>query len=444
MENQINVGDQNTQQIGQNPVDQPLPIPEKPKVNYWMISTIVLLIVTVIGGTFYFLNAKKGIVPPTVQNQPLPQSTIEPSATNFPTGSIATKSNQIRIGGLQLTYPESWAPIFATPSNGKNLIYFAKTEQESQTLIGCAAQGSCNSYPLKLEDFANYAVWQNSTVEDFIKQVRADIQLSSLQKTTIGGREAWLGYTDAQKTKHQAVIVTSTSQSKSFVAITASTSNIGSGMLEEYVAKLSAIRVSEYKSVKPIELTTKKGFVVELTSSLNTQDSGLVSFVLESLLAPKNSTKNYSYLLYTESAKSTGSSVGGPSYPKDNYLNNKYYLLTDNDQLLDGTYGTSQVQIKLSPSATKNLGLYLADPKYCSQDSDCQYRSNFCNIGAFNPYHQFATPWGCGSGDFEGLGNSEELRTSLGCQTDVEVKYDSLKCISNSCQTVNAKAVCKQ
>ena len=345
---------------------------------------------------------------------------------------------------MQLTYPENWIPIFAAPNNGKNLIYFAKTGQEAQSLTNCAAQGSCNSYSLKLEDFANYAVWQNSTIEDFIKQVRSDIQLSSLQKTTIEGREAWFGYTDGQKTKHQAVIVTSTSQSKSFVAITASTADSAGGILEEYIAKLSTIRVSDYKSVKPNELVTKKGFAIEITSSLSTQDSGLVGFVLDSLLAPKNSTKNYNYLLYTESAKSAGSSIGGPSYPKDNYLNSKYYLLTDNDQLLDGTYGTSQVQIKLSTSATKNLGLYLADPKYCSQDNDCQYRSNFCTIGAFNPYHQFSTPWGCGPGDFEGLGNSEELRTSLGCQTEVEVKYDSLKCISNSCQAVNAKAVCKQ
>jgi len=42
MENQINMGDQNIQQIGQNPVSQPIPTPEKPKFNYWMISTLIL------------------------------------------------------------------------------------------------------------------------------------------------------------------------------------------------------------------------------------------------------------------------------------------------------------------------------------------------------------------------------------------------------------------
>lgn len=44
MENQINVGDQNAQQIGQNINNQPVQIPEKSKVNYWMISTLILAV----------------------------------------------------------------------------------------------------------------------------------------------------------------------------------------------------------------------------------------------------------------------------------------------------------------------------------------------------------------------------------------------------------------
>lgn len=37
----MNVGEQNTQQIGKNPSNQPIQIQENPKVNYWMISTII-------------------------------------------------------------------------------------------------------------------------------------------------------------------------------------------------------------------------------------------------------------------------------------------------------------------------------------------------------------------------------------------------------------------
>jgi len=44
MENQINIGDQNFQQKGQNPINQsPVnPVPERQKFNYWMISTVVV------------------------------------------------------------------------------------------------------------------------------------------------------------------------------------------------------------------------------------------------------------------------------------------------------------------------------------------------------------------------------------------------------------------
>ena len=38
----MTVGDQNTQQIGQNPVNQPELILEKPKVNYLLIGLVIL------------------------------------------------------------------------------------------------------------------------------------------------------------------------------------------------------------------------------------------------------------------------------------------------------------------------------------------------------------------------------------------------------------------
>lgn len=61
MENQINIGEQNTQQIGQNPINQPPvnPIPEKPKVNYWMISTIILAVLFFGFVGWYFLSTSK-------------------------------------------------------------------------------------------------------------------------------------------------------------------------------------------------------------------------------------------------------------------------------------------------------------------------------------------------------------------------------------------------
>ena len=42
MQNQINMGDQNTQKVGQNPVKQPVIEPEKPKWNYMLIGAVIL------------------------------------------------------------------------------------------------------------------------------------------------------------------------------------------------------------------------------------------------------------------------------------------------------------------------------------------------------------------------------------------------------------------
>ena len=48
MENQVNVGNQNTQQIDQNPVNQPIQIPEKPKVKYIILGLVIGLVILVL------------------------------------------------------------------------------------------------------------------------------------------------------------------------------------------------------------------------------------------------------------------------------------------------------------------------------------------------------------------------------------------------------------
>jgi hypothetical protein len=72
MENQINVDNQNPQQIGKNPVNQPPAtfVPEKPKANYWMITAAVLIMFLVTGGFLYFLNSKKEITQSLIQEPP--------------------------------------------------------------------------------------------------------------------------------------------------------------------------------------------------------------------------------------------------------------------------------------------------------------------------------------------------------------------------------------
>lgn len=60
MENQINVSDQNTQQVGQNPVSQPVQVPEKPKINYWIVLAIGLGLCLLLA-TFYILTLNNKI-----------------------------------------------------------------------------------------------------------------------------------------------------------------------------------------------------------------------------------------------------------------------------------------------------------------------------------------------------------------------------------------------
>lgn len=80
MENQINIGNQNTQQFGQNTVSQPTQIPEKRKVNYWVISIIVLFILLlVVGVMFYLLKSQKNqSTPQNFEQKTAPSSSLSP------------------------------------------------------------------------------------------------------------------------------------------------------------------------------------------------------------------------------------------------------------------------------------------------------------------------------------------------------------------------------
>ena len=90
MENQINVGDKNTEQMEQKPVRKTEQVPEKPKVNYWMISSLIfgLLFFSMVGVNWF--NSK------TTEKKndsviPLPQpSTKSIDKVSRFTGSVQT------------------------------------------------------------------------------------------------------------------------------------------------------------------------------------------------------------------------------------------------------------------------------------------------------------------------------------------------------------------
>lgn len=104
MENQTNVDDQNTQQIGQNPISQPpvTPVPEKPKVNYWMVSAVLLLIILLIGGSWFVLNTKNRIS--SDQQPAIPNQANETTVTGVLRTSGLSEEEKQKFGLTTVNY----------------------------------------------------------------------------------------------------------------------------------------------------------------------------------------------------------------------------------------------------------------------------------------------------------------------------------------------------
>jgi len=110
MENQVNVGDQNTQPVGQNLTSQPVLVLDKPKTNPTAIIAVAIVCSLVFGFGGYFLGKQSSIqtidqyqaqVTPTEN----PDSTVNPSS--LPMVSPSTTGLLIKQIGLQYTLPSS-------------------------------------------------------------------------------------------------------------------------------------------------------------------------------------------------------------------------------------------------------------------------------------------------------------------------------------------------
>ncbi len=104
MENQVDVSNQNTQKVGQNPVNQPVQIPEKLKVNYWMILAIILLIVLIGGAVFVFLFSpftQRGI--PLTHQSPSPKNELQ----NIILQTLAFSSTDLNDSETELYFSDA-------------------------------------------------------------------------------------------------------------------------------------------------------------------------------------------------------------------------------------------------------------------------------------------------------------------------------------------------
>lgn len=108
----MNVGNQNTQQIGQNPVNQPVMTQEKPKVNYLLVGGIVLACFVVFGFGGYYLGKQSINVQPstttTKNNNPqviIPTNTPIPTQNPISAWKTYTDPNKI----YEFKYPPNYS-----------------------------------------------------------------------------------------------------------------------------------------------------------------------------------------------------------------------------------------------------------------------------------------------------------------------------------------------
>jgi len=123
MKNQVNMGNQNAQQIGQNPVNQAV----ETKVNYWAISTLILFFILVFGGFYTFTLSNKSTNSAGIAN--LRPTDIVPTNTPEPIVSSPTSTNKIdlsagwkRAENLSLVtfeYPFGWHVSSSWPTDYK-------------------------------------------------------------------------------------------------------------------------------------------------------------------------------------------------------------------------------------------------------------------------------------------------------------------------------------
>lgn len=111
MEKQINIGDQNAQQIGQNDINQPVPTSEKPKINYMVVGTVILVCFVIFGFGGYYLGTQKSNN--SQNNQPPVSSPISSVTTKTPPITNPTNEPVVTQKPIVTTKPIS------IPSNWK-------------------------------------------------------------------------------------------------------------------------------------------------------------------------------------------------------------------------------------------------------------------------------------------------------------------------------------
>ena len=147
MENQMNVGNQNTQQIGQNPANQPVNTSEKPQMNYLMVGGIVLACFVVFGfGAYYLGKHSSSLQLNNIGEQYLPSPTTTSEAGLLsPTPQVTTNASNTAnwttytdtTFNVSIKYPDEWNYQGLAP----NFILFKPKNYQIPEGVEAEAQG---------------------------------------------------------------------------------------------------------------------------------------------------------------------------------------------------------------------------------------------------------------------------------------------------------------
>ena len=205
MENQINVGDQNSQQIDQNPISQSTQIPEKPKFNYWTVSTLILTVLLLgVLGWYIFSVAYR-----VNQNR----SGIFPTQLPLSNGSSCSQNSDCVIGIQAISC------CSCPKATNKNLIgtreweaYEFGKDYSSQQTASCGGTVACKpcelpETPICSNGQCQFSGQTNAQPSDNQKQ-KTGIMIQ-LEKTTYRAGES-IAFTIINKTQNNIYYFTET------------------------------------------------------------------------------------------------------------------------------------------------------------------------------------------------------------------------------------------
>lgn len=191
MQNQINMDDQNGQQIGQAPISQPTQILGKPKINYFVISAVILACFLLFGFGGYYFGKQPSKTRSEEQNQPTPS----PTTTKIDS-TTSWKSYIFQPLLLSLKVPSELTVHTQESNPGNDFTAYIQNYPFN------APVPSENAYQL-------YIIWQKTptVTQTEFQQLKNDLDINSVENIVIAGYPAIKGQVKGERNRFVVYIL---------------------------------------------------------------------------------------------------------------------------------------------------------------------------------------------------------------------------------------------